>query len=45
MLKLQLSGCEEPTHWKRPDAGKDQGQDEEETTEDEMVEWPNRLTT
>ena len=29
--------------WKDPDAGKDWGQDEEGTTEDEMVGWHNRL--
>ena len=28
---------EEPTHWKRPDAGKDWKQEEKRTTEDEMV--------
>ena len=29
--------CKEATHWKRPDAMKDWGQEEEEATEDEMV--------
>ena len=31
--------CEELTHWKRPDAGKDWRQEEKGTTEDEMVGW------
>ena len=30
--------------WKDPDAGKDWGQEEKETTEDEMVGWHHRLT-
>ena len=30
--------------WKDPDAGKDWGQEEKETTEDEMVEWHHRLS-
>ena len=30
---------EELTHWKRPDAGKDWGQEEKGMTEDEMVGW------
>ena len=29
--------------WKDPDAGKDWGQEEKRTTEDEMVEWHHRL--
>ena len=29
--------------WKDPDAGKDWGQEEKGTTEDEMVEWHHRL--
>ena len=29
--------------WKDPDAGKDWGQDEKGTTEDEMVGWHHRL--
>ena len=29
--------------WKNPDAGKDSGQEEKETTEDEMVGWHHRL--
>ena len=30
--------------WKDPDAGKDWGQEEKGTTEDEMVEWYHRLS-
>jgi len=40
-LKLKLNilamWCEELTHWKDPDAGKDWGQEEKGTTEDEML--------
>ena len=36
--------CEEPTHWKRPDAGKDWGQEEKGATEDEIVGWHHRLS-
>ena len=42
MLKLKpqsFTWCEEPTHWKRLDAGKDWGQEEKGATEDEMVGW------
>ena len=43
MLKLTLrylvTWCEEPTHRKRPWSGKDWGQEEKGTTEDEMVGW------
>ena len=35
--------CEELTHLKDPDAGKDCGQEENGTTEDEMVGWHHRL--
>ena len=35
--------CEEPTHWKRPDAGNDWGQEEKRATEDEMVGWHHQL--
>ena len=44
-LKLQYSGrwCEEPTHWKRPDARKDSGQEEKGATDYEMVGWHHRL--
>ena len=31
--------CEQLTHWKRPDAGKDWRWEEKGTTEDEMVGW------
>ena len=36
--------CEELTHWKDPDAGKDWGQEKKGTTEDEMVEWHHWLS-
>ena len=32
------TSCEELTHWKRLDAGKDWGQEEKGTTEDEMTD-------
>ena len=32
------TSCEELIHWKRPDAGKDWGQGEKGTTEDEMTD-------
>ena len=35
--------CEELTHWKDLDAGKDQGQEEKWKTEDEVVGWHHRL--
>ena len=35
--------CEELTHLKNPDAGKDWGQEENGTTEDEMVGWHHQL--
>ena len=35
--------CEELTHWKDPDAGKDWGQEEKGMTEDEMVGWHHQL--
>ena len=35
--------CEELPHLKDPDAGKDWGQEEKGTTEDEMVGWHHRL--
>ena len=35
--------CEEVTHWKDPDAGKDWRQGEKGTTEDEMAGWHHRL--
>ena len=31
------------THWKSSDAGRDWGQEEEGTTEDEMVGWHHRF--
>ena len=43
MLKLKLStlatSCEELTHEKDSDAGRDWGQEEKGTTEDEMAGW------
>ena len=35
--------CEELTHWKEPDAGKDWRQKKKGTTEDEMAAWHHRL--
>ena len=35
--------CKELTHLKKPDAGKDWGQEEKGTTEDEMVGWRHWL--
>ena len=35
--------CEQLTHWKHPDAGKDWGQEKKGTTEDEMVGWHRQL--
>ena len=46
MLKLYsntlATWCEELTHFKDPDAGKDWRQEEKGTTEDEMVGWHHR---
>ena len=45
-LKVQYFGhlmWKELTHWKRPDAGKDWGQEEKRMTEDEMVGWHHWL--
>ena len=43
MLKLKLStlatSWEELTHWKDSDAGRNWGQEEKGTTEDEMAGW------
>ena len=36
---LLATSCEELTHWKVSDAGRDWGQEEKGTTEDEMVGW------
>ena len=33
------TSCEELTYWKDPDAGRDWGQEEKGTTEDEMAGW------
>ena len=35
--------CQEPTHWKDPDAGKDWGQGEKGATDNEMVGWRHWL--
>ena len=48
MLKLKLQYCghlmrRADSFEKNPDAGKDRGQEEKGTTEDEMVEWHHRL--
>ena len=37
------TSCEELTHWKDPDAGRNRGQEEKGTTEDEMAGWQHRL--
>ena len=37
------TSCEELTHWKDPDAGRDWGQEEKGTTEDEMARWHHQL--
>ena len=43
MLRLKLqylaTSCEELTHWKSFDAGRDWGQEEKGTTQDEMAGW------
>ena len=41
-LYTLATSCEELTHWKDPDAGRDWGQ-EKGTTEDEMDGWHHRL--
>ena len=45
MLKLNslVASCEELTHWKNHDAGRDWGQEEKGTKEDEMAGWHHRL--
>ena len=45
MLKLNLQYFDAKSWliWKAPDAGKDWGQEEEGTTEDEMAEWHHQL--
>ena len=40
---LLTTSCKELTHWKDPDAGRDWGQGEKGTTEDEMAGWHHRL--
>ena len=36
---LLATSCEELTHWKDSDAGRDWGQEEKGKTEDEMAGW------
>ena len=48
MLKLKsntlATSCEELTHWKSfPDVGKDWGQEEKGTTEDDLAGWHHQL--
>ena len=47
MLKLKLqyfgTSCEKLTIGKDPDAGRDWGQEEKGTTEDEMAGWHHRV--
>ena len=38
------ASCKEFTHWKNPDAGRDWGQEEKGTTEDEMADSRPSLT-
>ena len=38
-LQYLATWCEEPTHWKDPDSGKNWGQEEKGATEDGMVGW------
>ena len=37
------TSCEQLTHWKNSDAGRDCGQEEKGMTEDEMAGWHHRL--
>ena len=37
------TSCEELTHWKNSDAGRDWGQEEKGMTQDEMAGWHHRL--
>ena len=37
------TSCEELTHWKRVNAGRDWGQEEKGMTEDEMAGWHHQL--
>ena len=43
MASTLATWCEERTYWKDPDAGKDWGQEEKGTREDEMVAWHHQL--
>ena len=40
---LWATSCEGLTHWKGSDAGRDWGQEEKGTTEDEMAGWHHQL--
>ena len=37
------TSCEQLTHWKNSDAGRDWGQEKKGTTEDEMAGWHHRF--
>ena len=43
--KTLATWCKEPTHWKRPDSGKDWGKEEKGATENEIVGWHQLLNT
>ena len=43
MSSTLATSCEDLTHWKDSDAGRDLGQEEKGTTEDEMARWHHRL--
>ena len=42
-LSDRITSCKELTHWKDSDAGRDCGQEEKGTTEDEMAGQHHRL--
>ena len=42
-LNTLTTSCEELTHWKNSDAGRDWGQEEKGMTEDKMAGWHHRL--
>ena len=42
-IMTTYGNCKELTHWKDSDAGRDWGQEEKGTTEDEMAGWHRRL--
>ena len=43
LISWLQSPSEVLTHWKNPDAGRDWGQEEKGTTEDEMAGWHHQL--